>query len=66
MDIKGLVGGMLLVSIMGCSVNPITTEASKTTEEPKVSKVCVEEPARTGSNMKKRTCKTVEQQSTAK
>lgn len=66
MSIKGLVGGVLLVSVMGCSSNPTTADASKTTEEPKVSKVCVEEPARTGSNMKKRTCKSVEQASTAK
>lgn len=66
MRIKGLVSGMLLVSVLGCSSTPTNVDAFKTAETPKVSKTCVEEPARTGSNMKKRTCKTDEQKSKAK
>lgn len=66
MSVKGLVAGVLLVSMLGCSTTPSAVDASATAEEPKVTKVCVEEPARTGSNMKRRTCKSAEQQSTTK
>lgn len=66
MSVKGLVAGVFLVSVLGCSTTPSAVNASATAEKPKVTKVCVEEPARTGSNMKRRTCKNAEQQSAAK
>lgn len=66
MSVKGLVAGVLLVSVLGCSTAPNAVDASATTEKKKVTKTCVEEPAQTGSNMKRRTCKSTEQQSATK